>query len=157
MGPLISQILMFCFSTTSFFLRVSLQVPFVLLLLSSFPSAPLPLSFPLSPPLFSSSFIYLLSLGYLTSMGVPDQHFTHIFVDEAGEALEPETLIPLFLANAKTSIVLAGDHLQLGPIVRYSKQKKETRRNRERERERRTKTDGIVGLPRHWSGSTTDR
>ena len=69
-------------------------------------------------------------------MGVPDQHFTHIFVDEAGEALEPETLIPLFLANAKTSIVLAGDHLQLGPIVRYTKQeKKEEEIEKEEEKE----------------------
>jgi helicase MOV-10 len=51
-------------------------------------------------------------------MGLPNSHFTHIFVDEAGEALEPETLIPIYLANPNTSIVLAGDHLQLGPIVR---------------------------------------
>jgi helicase MOV-10 len=51
-------------------------------------------------------------------MGIQRTHFTHIFVDEAGEALEPETLIPLYLANENTSIVLAGDHLQLGPIVR---------------------------------------
>jgi helicase MOV-10 len=53
-------------------------------------------------------------------MGVQENHFTHIFVDEAGEALEPEALIPLNLANKNTSIVLAGDHKQLGPIVRFT-------------------------------------
>jgi helicase MOV-10 len=61
-----------------------------------------------------------MSAGYLTSLGIPSTHFTHIFVDEAGEATEPETLIPIQLANANTSLVLAGDHLQLGPVVRSS-------------------------------------
>ena len=39
--------------------------------------------------------------------------FTHIFIDEAAQALECETLIPLGLADEKTRIVLAGDHLQV--------------------------------------------
>ena len=42
---------------------------------------------------------------------------THIFVDEAAQALVPETLIPLSLASSETSIVLAGDSKQLGPNV----------------------------------------
>lgn len=62
--------------------------------------------------------LLILFLGYLYSLGVTPKHFTHILVDEAGEALEPETLIPIQLSNENTSIVLAGDHLQLGPIVR---------------------------------------
>lgn len=63
--------------------------------------------------------LFTIQIGYMHSLGVSTTHFTHIFVDEAGEALEPETLIPIQLSNAATSIVLAGDHLQLGPIVRY--------------------------------------
>ena len=39
--------------------------------------------------------------------------FTHIFIDEAAQALECETLIPLGLADENTRIVLAGDHLQV--------------------------------------------
>lgn len=43
--------------------------------------------------------------------------FTHILVDEAAQALETETTIPLALANRNTRIVLAGDHMQIGPDV----------------------------------------
>ena len=42
---------------------------------------------------------------------------THIFIDEAAQALVPETLIPLSFADLGTSIILAGDSKQLGPIV----------------------------------------
>lgn len=42
---------------------------------------------------------------------------THILVDEAAQALLPETLIPLTLATPSSSIVLAGDPNQLGPTV----------------------------------------
>ena len=43
--------------------------------------------------------------------------FTHILVDEAGQALGPETLIPLSLAGPSTRVVLCGDPQQLGPLV----------------------------------------
>ena len=48
--------------------------------------------------------------------------FTHAIVDEAGEATEPETLVPIQLLShsgvANTSqIILFGDHFQLGPLV----------------------------------------
>ncbi|XP_028391336.1 uncharacterized protein LOC114516141 isoform X3 [Dendronephthya gigantea] len=46
--------------------------------------------------------------------------FTHILVDEAAQALEPECLIPLVMADENTKIVLAGDHKQMSPPV-YSK------------------------------------
>ncbi|KAG0250982.1 Helicase MOV-10 [Actinomortierella ambigua] len=46
------------------------------------------------------------------------REFTHIILDEAGQCFEPETLVPLQLATARTSVVLAGDHHQLGPLVR---------------------------------------
>ena len=39
--------------------------------------------------------------------------FTHIFVDEAAQALEPECLTPLAMADKNTKIVLAGDHKQV--------------------------------------------
>jgi helicase MOV-10 len=47
----------------------------------------------------------------LNGIGVPGGHFTHVFIDEAGQALEPEALIPLntFCHPATTQIVLAGD------------------------------------------------
>ena len=43
--------------------------------------------------------------------------FTHVFVDEAGQATTPETLVPLRLATRRTSVVLSGDPAQLGPTV----------------------------------------
>ncbi|XP_020604461.1 helicase with zinc finger domain 2-like isoform X3 [Orbicella faveolata] len=43
--------------------------------------------------------------------------FTHILVDEAAQALEPEALIPLALAGPNTKVVFTGDHMQMGPEV----------------------------------------
>lgn len=43
-------------------------------------------------------------------------HFTHILLDEAAQAIECEAIMPLSLANERTRIVLAGDHMQ----VRFS-------------------------------------
>ncbi|KIO21489.1 hypothetical protein M407DRAFT_80331 [Tulasnella calospora MUT 4182] len=52
-------------------------------------------------------------------VGVPKGHFTHIFVDEAGQASEPEVMIPIKMnASERTTVVLAGDPKQLGPIIR---------------------------------------
>ena len=47
-------------------------------------------------------------------------HFTHIFIDEAGHATEPETVIPLsgLIGDQVTQVVLAGDPKQLGPVIR---------------------------------------
>lgn len=46
------------------------------------------------------------------------RRFTHIFIDEAGQATVPESLVPLRLVtlNCK-AVVLAGDPMQLGPVV----------------------------------------
>lgn len=51
-------------------------------------------------------------------IGLPRGHFTHIFVDEAGQASEPECLVPItnILGNA-TNVILSGDPRQLGPII----------------------------------------
>lgn len=62
----------------------------------------------------------LLTAGRLVSGNIPPGHFTHVFVDEAGHAVETECIIPLSgLLNATSGqVVLAGDPKQLGPIIR---------------------------------------
>lgn len=54
-----------------------------------------------------------------------ERFFTHIFIDEAGFASEPETIIPLPMLNlietttkSNGQVVLAGDPQQLGPVIR---------------------------------------
>ena len=51
-------------------------------------------------------------------IGLPRGHFTHIFVDEAGQASEPECFVPItnILGN-ETNVILSGDPCQLGPII----------------------------------------
>jgi len=51
-------------------------------------------------------------------IGLPRGHFTHIFVDEAGQASEPECLVPITnVLGDRTNVVLSGDPCQLGPII----------------------------------------
>ena len=45
--------------------------------------------------------------------------FTHILVDEAAQALEPEALIPLALAGPNTKVVFTGDHMQVGTELQH--------------------------------------
>eukprot|EP01018_Ginkgo_biloba_P016695 Gb_16361 [translate_table: standard] len=60
-----------------------------------------------------------MSAALLHANGIQAGHFTHIFLDEAGQGSEPESMIPIAqLANAKTVVVLAGDPQQLGPVIR---------------------------------------
>ena len=54
----------------------------------------------------------------LLAARVPRGHFAHILIDESGQAMEPEILVPLVMAGPRTTVVLAGDHCQLGPAVR---------------------------------------
>ncbi|OQR75030.1 putative helicase MOV-10-like [Tropilaelaps mercedesae] len=65
--------------------------------------------------------------GSLVTLGFTPGHFTHIFIDEAGHAMELEALIPIAglhkMYNAgqcdpSGSLILSGDPLQLGPIIR---------------------------------------
>ncbi|KAF7695436.1 hypothetical protein HF521_007159 [Silurus meridionalis] len=62
----------------------------------------------------------VVTAGRLVTGGLPAGHFTHIFVDEAGHAVESETIIAIAgLLNAEGGqVVLAGDPRQLGPILR---------------------------------------
>ena len=39
--------------------------------------------------------------------------FSHILIDEAAQAQEPECVTPLVMADENTKIVLAGDHKQV--------------------------------------------
>ncbi|TFY78231.1 hypothetical protein EWM64_g5781 [Hericium alpestre] len=51
--------------------------------------------------------------------GVPARHFSHIFIDEAAQAMEPEAMIPIrMMADEQTNVVLAGDKEQLRPVVK---------------------------------------
>ena len=52
-----------------------------------------------------------------------NNHFTHVFVDEAGHVTEPELASCFGSAKASAVIVLAGDPKQLGPIIRSEKAK----------------------------------
>lgn len=62
----------------------------------------------------------LVTAGRLVSGGIPAGHFTHVFVDEGGQAIEPECIIAIagVLQPESGQLVLAGDPQQLGPILR---------------------------------------
>ncbi|GKV42430.1 hypothetical protein SLEP1_g49837 [Rubroshorea leprosula] len=65
-----------------------------------------------------------MSVSLLFAEGVKRGHFSHIFLDEAGQASEPENLISIAnLCKRDTVVVLAGDPMQLGPVI-YSKEAK---------------------------------
>ncbi|KAL5639246.1 hypothetical protein ACGC1H_006676 [Rhizoctonia solani] len=47
-----------------------------------------------------------------------ENHFTHVFVDEAGHASESEIMIPILQnASPTTNVIISGDPKQLGPII----------------------------------------
>ncbi|KAF9421476.1 hypothetical protein HW555_002691 [Spodoptera exigua] len=57
-------------------------------------------------------------LGTLALMELHKGHYTHVIVDEAGQAIEPEIMIPMTFINKDSGqIILSGDPMQLGPIV----------------------------------------
>jgi len=56
----------------------------------------------------------------LRNLGVDAEHWSLLVIDEAAQALEPETLIPLMLKGPRCRAVLTGDWQQLGPVVRSS-------------------------------------
>ncbi|KAA1476102.1 P-loop containing nucleoside triphosphate hydrolase protein [Dentipellis sp. KUC8613] len=60
-----------------------------------------------------------VSASFAFGVGIPRGHFSHIFVDEAGQATEPEVMIAVkTMADLKTNVILSGDPKQLGPIIR---------------------------------------
>ncbi|KAK9298847.1 hypothetical protein QLX08_007954 [Tetragonisca angustula] len=59
-----------------------------------------------------------VALGILNNIGFSRGHFSHVLVDEAGQATEPEIMIPLnFIHSDYGQVILSGDPLQLGPVV----------------------------------------
>uniref|UniRef100_A0A674BIW7 Helicase with zinc finger 2 n=1 Tax=Salmo trutta TaxID=8032 RepID=A0A674BIW7_SALTR len=52
---------------------------------------------------------------HLHDLKLPGGYFTHILIDEASQMLECEALMALGLAGPVTRVVLAGDHMQMGP------------------------------------------
>ncbi|KAM5180413.1 helicase MOV-10 [Mantella aurantiaca] len=63
----------------------------------------------------------LVTAGRLASANFPSDHFTHVFIDESGHAVEPEcvTAVAGILDVMKGGqLVLAGDPKQLGPVLR---------------------------------------
>jgi helicase MOV-10 len=60
-----------------------------------------------------------VAAAMLTGIGMTRGHFSHIFIDEAGQATEPEAFVSVkTLADTATNVVLSGDPKQLGPIIR---------------------------------------
>ncbi|KAF8970478.1 RNA helicase [Flammula alnicola] len=60
-----------------------------------------------------------VSASFAAGVGMARGHFSHIFIDEAGQATEPETFVSIkMLADSKTNVILSGDPKQLGPIIR---------------------------------------
>jgi len=65
--------------------------------------------------------VTLATATRMVSASLPEGHFTHVFVDEAGQATEPQTIIPLGgLVDCRTQVVISGDPFQLGPVVHSS-------------------------------------
>ncbi|XP_044287987.1 helicase MOV-10 [Varanus komodoensis] len=69
----------------------------------------------------------LVPAGRLVTADFPPGHFSHVFIDESGQACETESLIAiagiLTMMDPKTNakggqLVLAGDPKQLGPVLR---------------------------------------
>jgi helicase MOV-10 len=59
-----------------------------------------------------------VSAAFASGIGVERGHFSHIFVDEAGQATEPEVMVAVKnSADAATKLILSGDPKQLRPIV----------------------------------------
>ncbi|KAJ8787015.1 hypothetical protein J1605_023270 [Eschrichtius robustus] len=54
---------------------------------------------------------------FCAQIPAPPWFFTHVLLDEAAQAMECETIMPLALATKGTRVVLAGDHMQLSPFV----------------------------------------
>ena len=55
----------------------------------------------------------LVTSMQLKRLDLPEGFFTHIIIDEAAQATEPETVAAVSLAGPKTVVVMAGDHKQV--------------------------------------------
>jgi superfamily I DNA and/or RNA helicase/exoribonuclease R len=70
----------------------------------------------------------LVITTFSSSFDLLDQYckgiFTHIILDDCAQTIEPETIIPLCLANKNTKIIMAGDIKQVGLKILSTKQEK---------------------------------
>ncbi|XP_052220021.1 putative helicase MOV-10 isoform X2 [Dreissena polymorpha] len=68
--------------------------------------------------------VTLTTSGRMVTEKFPTNHFTHIFIDDCGHAVEPECIVPISGLmdprdkSGRAQLVISGDHKQLGPIVR---------------------------------------
>ncbi|KAM3878008.1 3'-5' exoribonuclease HELZ2 [Diretmus argenteus] len=67
--------------------------------------------------------------GHFHDLKLPEGYFTHILIDEASQMLECEALMPLALAGPHTRVVLAGDHMQMGPKLFSVEDQQRSNRN----------------------------
>lgn len=60
--------------------------------------------------------------GSLYTIGLCNEFFTHVFIDEAGQLMEPESAIAVGFLDSQTEgqVIMAGDPQQLGPVLRSS-------------------------------------
>ncbi|KAG8196843.1 hypothetical protein JTE90_027556 [Oedothorax gibbosus] len=60
--------------------------------------------------------------GSLYTIGLCNDFFTHVFIDEAGQLMEPESDIAVGFIDSQTEgqVIMAGDPQQLGPVLRSS-------------------------------------
>ena len=68
-----------------------------------------------------SAKIHLATLHVAGGRELAGRHWDVVIIDEASQALEAQTWIPLLSA---TKVILAGDHLQLPPTVKYAEKGK---------------------------------
>ncbi|KAG9031548.1 hypothetical protein FRB95_002542 [Tulasnella sp. JGI-2019a] len=60
-----------------------------------------------------------ISAGIPWGMRMRRGHFSYVFIDEAGQAMEPEAIVSInTISGGNTNLILSGDPLQLGPIIR---------------------------------------
>jgi len=59
-----------------------------------------------------------VSAGFTADMKLSKNHFSHVFVDEAGQSMENEIQVAISSVSPDAKFVLAGDHKQLGPTIR---------------------------------------
>jgi len=70
--------------------------------------------------LCTCSFAGTLLSRFSVGSSILSRLFTHCFIDEAGQAMEPEAWIPLSLLKPGGKCFFVGDHKQLGSVVRNS-------------------------------------
>ncbi|KAG8898805.1 hypothetical protein FRB99_007144, partial [Tulasnella sp. 403] len=58
------------------------------------------------------------SSAIMHAIGMKPGHFSHVFIDEAGQGIEPELVVPIKgISNKRTNVILSGDPRQLGPVL----------------------------------------